>query len=60
MFENCNEYWTQVVKDYADCGGNEITTKQAQEVAQEILDSDYIWDTIYSEIYNILRKKGVI
>lgn len=60
VFKDCNEYWEQVVKDYVESSGEEITTKQAKEVAQQLLDNDYIWDTIYSEIYNILKEKGVI
>lgn len=59
-FKNCNEYWEQVVEDYieASCGEVDATKKDIKDIAQKLLDNDYIWDNIYSEIFNLLKERG--
>ena len=59
MFKNCNEYWEQLIKDYVECSdiADMLSKKDIKEIAQQILDDDYLWDSIYGQIYTYIQDK---
>lgn len=54
------EFFRFYAKDLADCMGIEITDEQLEDVINDIMASDYLFDQIDEEIREIMGNNGII
>ena len=51
------DYWKQVVRDYAEAFGKELTEEEVEKMAESLLNNDHLWSDIESHLFETIGVK---